>query len=130
MKITSIRNFIAIAVMGLFAQFSVAQEMNTAAPLKQIADIITSINHFPSDDDKAALAIIAANDKLPQGVRDMATTVTNIAHAANDDGKEAMVRIQANERAPDNAKALAGMIASFNHMLSEEEKETLTQLFP
>ncbi len=129
MKITFVRTLMAIVLMGFFTQVSVAQDENENA-LKEVADIVTSINHFPSDADKAALANIAANETLPQGIRDMATTVANIAHVANDEGKVAMARIQASDNAPDRVKVLAGMIASFNHMLSKEEKTTLARLFP
>ena len=90
MKITLIRNFFTAVLMGLFAQVSLAQEENAMGALKEVADIVASINHFPSDADKVALASIAGNDNLPQGVRNMATTVTNIAHGANDEGKNAM----------------------------------------
>jgi hypothetical protein len=130
MKISRIRTLVALAILGLFTQFSVAQDANQMGEVKEIADIVASINHFPSDSDKAALAVISGNIALPQGVRDMANTVSNIAHAANAEGKEAMARIQASDQAPDSAKSLAGMIANFNHMLSKEEKETLAQLFP
>ena len=130
MKITLIRNLVAVALIGLFTQFSAAQEANNMGALKEVADIVASINHFPSDADKAALANISGNEALAQGVRDMATAVANIAHAANAEGKEAMARIQANESAPVSAKALAASIASFNHMLSDEEKAALTQMFP
>ena len=96
MKITLIRNLVAVALIGLFTQVSVAQEANNMGALKEVANIVASINHFPSDADKAALANISGNEALAQGVRDMATAVENIANAANDEGKEAMARIQAN----------------------------------
>mgnify|MGYP000733922167 CR=1 FL=1 len=73
MKITLIRNFFTAVLMGLFAQVSLAQEENAMGALKEVADIVASINHFPSDADKVALASIAGNDNLPQGVRNMAT---------------------------------------------------------
>jgi hypothetical protein len=128
MKITIIRKLMAIALIGLFSQFSLAQDAGAA--LKDIADIVASMNHFASDADKAKLMVIAENGSYPQGVRDMATTVTNIAHAANADGKDAMARIVASDQAPDSAKTLAGVIAGFNHMASAEEKSSLAALFP
>ena len=66
---------------GFFSQTAVAQDAGAA--LKTIADIVASLNHFPSDTDKAALAEIEANANLPQGVRNMANTVANISHAAS-----------------------------------------------
>jgi hypothetical protein len=130
MKLTLIKSFAAIALLGFFTQFSAAQEVTSMAAAKQIADIVASINHFPSDEDKAALAIISADNSLPQNVRDMATAVSTIAHSANDEGKIAMTRIQASDKAPDSAKSLAGMIANFNHMLSDEQKQKLAKIYP
>ena len=128
MKITLIRKLVAVALIALFSQFSLAQDAGGA--IKQIADIVVSINHFPSDADKAALADIAGNDALPEGVRNMATAVSNISHAASAEGKAMMASIQANGEAPDRAKSLAGIIASLNHMPSDEAKATLAELFP
>ncbi|MFT6329973.1 MAG: hypothetical protein ACJAYN_001908 [Bermanella sp.] len=130
MKLTLIKSFAAIALLGFFTQFSAAQDVTPMAAAKQIADIVASINHFPSDEDKAALAIISADNSLPQNVRDMATAVSTIAHSANDEGKIAMTRIQASDKAPDSAKSLAGMIANFNHMLSDEQKQKLAKIYP
>ena len=128
MKITLIRKLVAVALIALFSQFSLAQDAGGA--IKQIADIVASINHFPSDADKAALADIAGNDALPEGVRNMATAVSNISHAASAEGKAMMAGIQANGEAPDRAKSLAGIIASLNHMPSDEAKATLAAMFP
>ena len=113
---------------GFFSQTAVAQDAGAA--LKTIADIVASLNHFPSDTDKAALAEIEANANLPQGVRNMANTVANISHAASAEGKDQMAAIQANAQAPYFAKALAGIIACVNHVPSYEAKATLAELFP
>ena len=131
MKVLLIRNILSMVMFGLFTQFSVAQDVNPGrVAATQVAHIVASIEHFPSDDDKAALAMISGNDKLPQGVRDMAMAVSNIAHETNDEGKAAMMRLQASENAPDRAKTLAGIIGSFNHMVNDETKETIAQLYP
>ena len=122
------RKIIIIAIVGLFSQFSMAQD--NASAIKEIADIVASINHFPSDADKARLMAISGNDSLFEGIRAMATAVSNISHAANADGKAAMAALQAQDQIPDRAKALAGIIEGFNHMASDEGKATLAELFP
>ena len=122
------RKIIIIAIVGLFSQFSMAQD--NAGAIKDVADIVASINHFPSDADKARLMAISGNDSLFEGIRAMATAVSNISHAANADGKAAMAALHAMDQLPDRAKALAGIIGSFNHMASDEGKATLAELFP
>jgi hypothetical protein len=128
MKLTLKRKFALIALVGFFSQFSLAQDIDGA--LSDIAGIVASINHFPSDADKAKLAAISADANYPQPLRDMADAVANISHAANAEGKAVMAEIQASAQAPDSAKSLAGIIASLNHMPSDEDKATLARLFP
>ena len=122
------RKITIIAIVGLFSQFSMAQD--NASAIKEVADIVASINHFPSDADKDRLMAISDDDSLFDGIRAMATAVSNFAHAANADGKAAMASLQANDQAPDRAKALAGIIANMNHMASADAKATLAELFP
>lgn len=124
---TIIRLFAVVAALGLFSQSAMAQD--TAGALKTVADIVVSINHTPSDSDKAALAEISGNSNLPEGLRNMANAVANFNHAASDEAKAQLAAIQSGQ-APDNAKALAGIIASMNHRASDEDKARLAQLFP
>lgn len=121
------KTLMILALSGLFAQSALAQDADAA--LKQIADIVASINHFPSDADKATLAQISGNMQLPDQLRGMADAVANISHAASAEGKALMAEIQAGA-APDNAKQLAGIIANLNHVPSDDAKATLAQLFP
>tara|TARA_B100001029_G_C15029007_1_gene435609 strand:- start:337 stop:744 length:408 start_codon:yes stop_codon:yes gene_type:complete len=123
---------LVFALLGFVSSATYSQEQRgaNAIALKTIADIVASINHFPSDSDKATLGEIAGNDELAQGVRAMATAVSGISHGATDEGKAAMASIQQNAQAPDRAKQLAGIIASINHTASDGEKATLAQLFP
>jgi len=108
MKSTLIRKIAAFALIGLVSQLSLAQDNPNGAAFREIAEIVASINHFPSDADKAKLMAISSNDAIAPPLRSMATTVSNISHAANAEGKAAMAEIQASE-APDNGKALAAL---------------------
>ncbi|NKB31494.1 MAG: hypothetical protein GKR91_00130 [Pseudomonadales bacterium] len=125
---TITRSLIVLMLGGLFSQAAMAQEPGAA--MKTIADIVASLNHFPSDSDKASLAEIEGNSNLPEGLRNMANTVANISHSASAEGKDAMAAIQANANAPDSAKELAGIIASLNHVASDDAKSRLAALFP
>lgn len=125
-----LRKLIVLAAIGLFSQLATAQSDPNAAAVKQIADIVVGLNHFPSDADIATLDGIIANGELAQGVRDMANTVANIEHSANEEGRGAMEAIQTSSQAPDRAKVLAGIIANFSHGASDDSKAQLVQLFP
>jgi len=123
MKIALIQKLSVAALAVLFTQFALADNHNPTA-FREIAGIVASLNHFPSDADKARLAAIAADDEIAQNLRTMATTVANINHSATAEGKAAMAEIQAGD-APDVGKALAGIIANLNHTASDADKATI-----
>lgn len=129
MKKTLINSLIVMLLGGLLSTSALAQNANRDA-LQTIAGIVASLNHYPSDADKAALAEISGNSSLADGVRAMADTVANISHSASDEGKQAMAAIQANDQAPDYAKELAGIIAGISHVASDDAKATLANLIP
>ena len=126
MKSSAIFKLSAFVLTALFTHFSFADNASSA---EEIAGIVASMNHFPSDADKTALMAIAEDDSLAQAVRDMATTVANIQHFPNDEGKAAMARIMEDEEAPERGRVLAGIIANFAHMVSAEDKAKLEELF-
>ena len=130
MHITNLRKLLLVAAIGLFSHFALAQDNANAAAVKQIADIVVGLSHFPSEADLATLDQITGNAELAQGVRDIADTVANIEHSANEEGKGAMEAIQANAQVPEQAKVLAGIIANFSHSASDDAKTQLAQLFP
>ena len=122
---TALTSKLAVAALAVFfTQFAMA---DNATAFRDIAEIVASINHFPSDADKSRLAAIAADETIAQDLRTMATTVANINHSASAEGKAAMAEIQTGE-APDVGKTLAGIIASLNHIPSDADKTTIAGL--
>ena len=96
-------------LLGLSTPLALAAD--SAASAEQIAGIVASMNHFPSETDKAALMAIAADDSISQAVRDMASTVARIQHFPDADGKAAMASIVANEQVTERGRVLAGIEA-------------------
>jgi len=129
MKFSLTKKITTIALIAFFSQLTLAQANPNGAAFREIADIVASLNHFPSDGDKAKLMAISSNDALAQPLREMATAVANISHAANAEGKAAMAGVQANSEVPDRAKELAGIIASLSHTPSAEAKAALAAMF-
>ena len=85
-----------------------AQNQAAIGALQEIADIVASISHFPSDADKAALANISNNDSLPQGITMIAGVVSSINHSPTDQGKQMMASLQEAAQAPEQVKSLKG----------------------
>jgi ArsR family metal-binding transcriptional regulator len=130
MKTRSLRNIVLTFSIGLFPLIGAAQDEARVEALREIAQIVASINHFPSDENKAVLASIEGNESYPQGIRMLAATVANISHAANAEGKQSMTMLQGNQRAPEAVKSLAEIIGRFNHMANDQDKAALLALFP
>jgi len=131
MKLITPSRLIALLLAGLFSAGTLAQD--TTPPmtaLAEIAGIVSSINHFPSDADKARLMVFAENENYPPGLRDMATTVASISHSATAEGREAMARVIADEQVPDSARELARIISDLNHTASDADKAKIEMLFP
>ena len=122
MKSTLIRKIMAIALIGLFSQFSMA---DNASATKTIAGILAGFNHFPSDADKSALMAISEDDGNGRGFRAIASAVANISHQATAEDKDIMGRIMAADGAADDAKTLAGIVAGLMHSASDDDKATL-----
>ena len=123
MKKALIRQLAIFTFAGLFTQFALADNHNPTA-FREIAGIVASINHFPSDADRAKLTEIAADESIAEPLRVMATAVANISHSATAEGKAAMAAIQGSE-VPDRAKGLAGIIANLNHVPSDADKASI-----
>lgn len=127
MKLPHTIKILAFVTASLFAQMALAADNQASAD--EIARIVMSMNHFPSDADKTALMAIAQDESLAQGVRDMASTVANIQHFPNDEGKAKMASLASAEDTPERGKVLAGIIGNFAHMVSAEDKARLMELF-
>ena len=122
MKLTLIKKIAALVLIGSVSQFAVADNATAA---KTIAGVLASMNHFPSDSDKAALREIAGDDGVGRGFRAIASAVANIQHTATDEDKDIMNRIIASERAADQAKVLAEIVLGISHVASDQAKAKL-----
>ncbi len=125
MKLTMTRKVIAIALVAAFSQFSLA---DNASAQKTIAGVLSNLNHFPSDADKAALMAITEDDSVEQGYRTLADAVANISHSANAEGKAMMAEIMEAEQTPADLKTLAEIVAGINHAPSADAKATLATM--
>ena len=125
MKLALLRNVILLAVLASFSQFTFA---DNASAQKTIAGVLHSLNHFPSDADKAALMAIAEDESVGRGYQALAGAVATISHAATAQGKAITARIMEASQAPADLKTLAGIVASLNHTASAEAKAVLAAM--
>lgn len=117
----------AVALSGLVFLSSLAQVAwaDDATATKTIAGVLAGLNHFPTAEDKAALAAIASDESNGMAVRAVAGAVAEIQHAATAEGKAAMQQIVASDGADAQTKTLAEIVLGINHVPSAEAKATL-----
>ena len=91
-----------------------------------IAGILSSMNHFPSDENKRALAALANDPASNRIVIVLANVVASLEHVPSEEDKTLMSNIlQRGNRIPGEAIAIARAVLGFNHSVSAEGKAAL-----
>ncbi len=119
------KKLIAAALIFAFAPFVYADNDQAT---EVIVGVLANLNHFPSDDDKAALQGLIDDDGVGPAFKAIAGAVMGIEHSASEEGKAAMAQVIASENADPRAKAIAGVVADLNHGASDEAKAALQGL--
>ena len=92
-----------------------------------MAKIVSSLQHFPNDADKEALAAITAGQSS-DSVKAVASAIANISHKVGGADKAALEAITADEAEPAALRELATIVAGINHMPSADAKVALAAL--
>jgi len=119
------RAIASLSLIAFLASVSQVALADDSAAVKTIAGVLVGLNHFPSAEDKAALAAIAADESNGMAVRALANAVANIQHAATAEDKAAMKQIVASDMADSQSKSLAQIVLGINHVPSAEAKASL-----
>ena len=114
-----------IAITSLFSTGIVLAD---DAAIKTMARITMSLNHFPSDDDKATLKGIIDSDDSTEEAADIATAIANIEHKVLEKDTDRLKGIIGDDSAGADARTLASILLRINHAPSDEDKTTLAAL--
>lgn len=93
-----------------------------------LASVLASINHYPSDAQKTQLAALAADETQSQATRTLATALANFAHQVQGPDRDALTALIESDTASDQEKQLASIALEVNHVASEEEKAVLINM--
>jgi len=114
-----------IAITSLFSTgFVLADD----AAIKTMARITMSLNHFPSDDDKATLKGIIDSDDSTEEAADIAMAISNIQHKVTEKDTDRLEDIISDDSVGADAQKLASILLRINHTPSDEDKVTLAAL--
>ena len=96
--------------------------------IQTMARITMSLNHFPSDDDKAALKGIIESDDSTDEEADIAMAIANMEHKVLEKDTERLTDIINDDSAGADVRKLAGIVLRINHAPSDEDKTALAAL--
>ena len=122
-KFTLVLTGIAITLL-----FSTGLVLADDPAIKTMAGITMSLNHFPSDDDKATLKGIIDSDDSTEDAADIAMAIANIEHKVLEKDTDRLEDIIGDDSAGADARTLASILLRINHAPSDEDKTTLAAL--
>lgn len=93
-----------------------------------LAEILTGMNHFPSDAEKATLNEIAQDTGVSDNLRAIAAAIAGIAHTPSAEAQARLNGILSSDAASEAEKALAVAVLRFEHKLSNEDAAALAEL--
>ena len=115
----------ALLLLAVVAMPVVAQE---STAVKTVAGILLTVNHFPSDTEKATLEKLAAASTTTESEKVLIEAFVNLQHSVPAADKEKLEAIVADQDASASVKSLATILGRFLHMASDADKAMLEQL--
>jgi len=117
----------SVALATLVIAASYATVALAADNVATMAGIVLSLQHFPSDADKAALAAIVEGD-ASEAEKTVARAIAGIQHKVSAADKAALDAIAADEAQGDGIRTLAAVVAGLNHVPGADAKAALAEL--
>ena len=96
--------------------------------IQEMAQIVMSLNHHPSDADMDTLHSIMNDNAASENERTIATALMNMNHHVSAADKQKLMKITNNDAAPEAARKLAGIVAGLNHKASGNDRAALQNL--
>lgn len=93
-----------------------------------IAEIVSGMNHFPNDSQKATLQGIASDGSQSEAIQTIAQAVHDIQHTVSEDTRAKLQAIAGDDSVDANTRMLAEVVAGFNHMASESDEMMLAEI--
>lgn len=114
--------------IGITLLFSTGAVLAADGAIPTLARITMSLNHFPSDDDKAALQGIIDSDDASDEEADIAMALANFEHKVVEKDTERLTDIVDDDSSDADARKLAGILLRVNHTPSDGDKAALAAL--
>ena len=114
--------------LGIAFLYSAGIVLAEDAAIQTMARITMNLNHFPTDDDKAALKGIVDSDDSSEEAADIAMALANFEHKVLEKDTERLSDIINDDSTGADARKLATILLRVNHSPSDEDKTALAAL--
>lgn len=115
----------SILLVGLM--FGVTSYASSPA-VKEMAGILSHLNHYPSDAEKQSLGDIVKNAHANRAERVIAEAMMQMRHHVNAADRERLEAISRDQGVDTDTRRLAGILASINHHPSESDVAALRDM--
>jgi hypothetical protein len=119
---------LALTTIGITMLCSTGVVLAEEAAIQTLARITMGLNHFPSDDDKAALKGIVDSDDSSEEAADIAMALANFEHKVQEKDTDRLSDIINDDGTDPDARKLASILLRTNHSPSDEDKTALAAL--
>ena len=124
-----VRKLCVVAVLLMIVSFvtsPLAAQQSKA--VQGMAKILLTMNHFPSDAEKATLKQLADDKATTAQERVLLQALAGIQHTLGAGDKAKVEALVKDPAASDGVKTIAGILAKFNHMATDADKAALKKL--
>lgn len=118
----------AIATIGVASFLAAGFVAADTETIKALAQITMTLNHYPSDEDKAILKAIIESDDSSEEEAAIAMALANLEHQVRAVDAERLADIVDDDFSDDSARKLAGVLLNINHGPSDNDKVVLAAL--
>ncbi len=119
---------LVLAGIGITTLLAGGVALANSDAIRAMATITMNLNHFPSDEDKAALNAIVESDDSSEEEASIAMAISNMQHKVTEADAERLQDIVDDGMSDEAARKLAGILLHINHSASDEDKATLASL--
>lgn len=121
---------ITFIVISLLLFFFTAQTVfaGDKQAIRQMAEVMLNLKHYPSASDRKMLQDISLNTENADDERIIATAMMNVYHQVHSADKPRLKAIIKDENTSVPARKLATIMLNLDHTLNESDRKTLEDL--
>ena len=96
--------------------------------IQEMASIMMTLHHFPTDSEKATLQKIIDDSSTSQDERTIASALLHMHHTVTDDDRVKLMDIANNDKAPAADRKEAEILSHMEHKATANDKAELEKL--